>query len=65
MATTDDRVEVREMTQEDGLAMLDKIARQYLGMSGAEFMRRWDAGEFTGDDRYEVTLVSMLLPFTK
>jgi hypothetical protein len=29
-------------------------------MSGEEFIRRWSAGEYAGDDRWEVAHLSML-----
>lgn len=52
-----------ELTQEEGRALLDEVAREYLGMSGDEFLRAWDAGEFDGDaDRPEVMRVAMLIP---
>jgi hypothetical protein len=31
---------------EEGRAMFDRQARELVGMSGDEFIRRWDAGEF-------------------
>jgi hypothetical protein len=31
-------------------------------MSGAEFIRRWDAGEISEPDRPEIVQVAMLLP---
>lgn len=44
-------------------AMLDRRARKYLGMSGDDFVRAWDAGELDGDpDRPEVMRVAMLVP---
>lgn len=30
--------------------LFDRIARKNMGISGAEFLRRWDAGEFEGVD---------------
>lgn len=59
--------EARELTREEGRALLDEHAREFLGISGAEFMRRWDAGEIdlTGPDHDEVLGVSLLLPFAR
>ncbi len=55
---------VREATHEEGLVMLDRRARRRLGISGAEFLRRWEAGEYTADpDQPGVIDVAMLLPF--
>ena len=38
---------VRKLTREEGIAFFDEMARRYTGMSGEEFLRRWDAGEST------------------
>ena len=40
----------RELTPEEARAEFDRRARQLLGMSGAEFLRRYDAGEVDDDD---------------
>ncbi len=62
--TTADAPPVREATHEEGLAMLDRRARHRLGISGAEFLRRWEAGEYADDpDQPGVMDVAMLLPF--
>lgn len=50
------------LTREDGLAILDKYARQYLDMSGDEFLQRWDTGDFEDPDSFEVFQVGMLVP---
>jgi hypothetical protein len=61
--TISDGVEVHELSQEDGRALLDALAQRYLGMTGAAFIEAWDRGEFREDpDRPEVTRVAMLLP---
>lgn len=55
---------VHEVTPEEGRAILDRAARRRLHMSGDEFIRRWDAGEYEGKaDRPDVSRVAMLLPF--
>jgi len=45
----------------------DAQARQFMGMSGEEFIRRWDAGEFAAiaDDAEhpEIMRLAMLIPF--
>ena len=57
---------IRELTREEGLALLDREARQYLQMSGEEFIRAWEAGEFDTDpDRPDVMYLAMLLPFAQ
>jgi hypothetical protein len=37
---------VRWLTDEEAHALFDKRAREALGISGDEFLRRWDAGEY-------------------
>ncbi len=54
---------IRELTLEEGCALLDRQARRYLGISGEEFVRRYKAGEFASSDTPEVMRVAMLLPF--
>jgi hypothetical protein len=65
MAVAAKSVEVKELTQEEGFALLDRQARQLLGMSGEDFIAAWDAGAFNGNtpERSEVVTVAMLLPF--
>jgi hypothetical protein len=48
MATTDTQTipEVRFVTPEEGRAIFDEEARRVMGMSGEEFIRRWQAGEY-------------------
>lgn len=50
-----------ELTPEESEALLDARARHYLDMSGAEFRRRYRAGELDSDDA-AVMRVAMLLP---
>jgi hypothetical protein len=38
--------QVRFLTREEGRAFFDGQVRERLGMSGEEFLRRWDAGEY-------------------
>ncbi len=55
-----------ELSYEQGTALLDAEARRRLGMSGDEFLRRWDAGEFTDlDSRPGLVAVWLLLPFAR
>jgi hypothetical protein len=52
----------RELTREEGLTLIDERARRFLGMSGEEFRRRYEAGELAEDDD-DVQRLAMLLPF--
>jgi hypothetical protein len=55
---------IKELSLEEGRRLLDKQARRYLNMSGDEFIKKWESGEFDDDpDRPEVMEVAMLLPF--
>jgi hypothetical protein len=64
--TRKDNVPIKELSLAEGRELLDKQARQYLRMSGEEFSRRWEAGEFDDNpDRPEVMHVAMLLPFAR
>ena len=53
--------EIDYIGEEEGRAILDRKAREFLGMSGEEFIRAWRAGEFDGDERPEVERVAMFL----
>ncbi len=57
-------VEVAEASPEEGRELLDQAAQRLLGMSGDDFRRAWDAGEFDAEpERLGVAEVAMLLPF--
>ena len=56
---------VGELTREEGQALFDARARAALGISGEEFLRRWDAGEYANVDRSEVIRVALLIPFAR
>ena len=59
-------VPLEEITPEQGLVMLDEQARTRLGMTGEEFLRAWDSGQFqNGAESPEVTSVALLLPFAR
>jgi hypothetical protein len=51
------------VTPEEGRSLLDDAARFYLGMSGDEFIRRYDAGEYY--DRLDETDIQHLLTLRK
>jgi len=58
-------------TEEEGRAMFDDAARAMLGISGEEFLRRYDAGEyspveiFEGPDHGKLVSLEMLIPFAR
>jgi hypothetical protein len=58
--------QVRELSPEEGLRMLDRQAQRYLGNSGEEFIRRWESGYYDKDpDQPELVDLSLLIPFAK
>jgi hypothetical protein len=65
--TTDDLPPVRELTHEEAIAYFDEQARHWLGMSGEEFLQRWDAGEYAGQecDEPAIRQMAMLIPFVR
>lgn len=46
---TEDEGHVRYLTDDEARAVFDETARYYMGISGEEFLRRWDAGEWQDD----------------
>ena len=60
-----DAVEVVEATPEEGRALLDRAAREVLGISGDEFLAKWDAGDYEDSDDPAITRVAMLIPFAR
>lgn len=51
---------------EESRALFDKTARLYLSMSGEEFLRRWDLGDFRDvDSRPQVMRVASLIPLVR
>jgi len=57
------------LSEEESKRLFDSTARYLLGISGDEFLRRYEAGEFdeiedTPDGR-RVEFVRMLLPFVR
>jgi len=62
----EDMVPLQILTPEEGRAMFDARARELLGISGEEFLRRLDAGEY--DDIYddpEIVSLDLLRPFAR
>jgi hypothetical protein len=59
--------EIRLLDDDESRAFFDEQARQLLNMSGEEFLRRYDAGEFKdiADDphRREIAWLAMLRSF--
>jgi hypothetical protein len=54
----------RELTREQGRRLVDQRARRFLGISGKEFRRRYEAGELDPDNDH-VLGVALLLPLAE
>lgn len=54
--------DVVELTEREERALLERSARDLLGISADEFARRWSAGNYRDCDDPKVTQVAMLLP---
>lgn len=59
--------ETRTLSPEEGRAFFDEQCRAVLGMSGEEFIRRWDSGEYADLDdvpeNWGIFEMSLLLAF--
>jgi hypothetical protein len=60
---------VHIVTPEEGVALFDQQAHKTLGISGEEFLRRWDAGEYwpvpdTVEGR-KIGRLAMMIPFAR
>lgn len=56
---------VRYISKEEGAERLDRAARKWLGMSGEEFVRRYNAGDIPNPDRSEVIRLSSLMQYAE
>lgn len=61
--------EVIIVSPEEGKAIFDEAARTMMGMSGDEFIERWEAGEFdeiadTAGHRH-IMYLALLIPFAR
>lgn len=43
-------VQVKELDQTTAEELFDRICQRQMGISGAEFLRRWDASEYADTD---------------
>lgn len=57
---------ITDLNAEESHELFDQQARRYLGVSGDEFVRRLEAGEYGDpDDDPRVMRLVMLLPFAR
>lgn len=61
-----DAPEALSADSQEGAQLFDRVARRKLGISGLEFLRRWDAGEYAGEEEnVRAQEVAMLMPFAR
>lgn len=64
--TTDSRTAFRDrITPEEGRALFDRQARTLLGLSGAEFVRRYETGTLPDPADPRVARLAALLPLAR
>lgn len=56
---------VERISREDGARLVDRQARKYLKMSGADFVRDYRAGRIEDPHRLDVARVAILLPLVE
>ena len=62
LTVTEAHVEL--LTEDEARQAFDHVARWRLGVSGEEFLRRWDAGDYNDEpDRPGLMETVMALPF--
>jgi len=54
-----------EVTLEEGWDILERRARETLGMGAEEFIEKWEAGEIEDPHRSEILSVAFLIPYVK
>lgn len=68
---TTDRTDYRtmvtadELTPDEAREIFDRAAREEFGISGEEFLRRWDAGEYADTDDPKITRLEILMPLAR
>lgn len=56
----------RELSGKEGFALFDKAAMYHLGITGADFLRGFEAGEYKdSEDDPDVSEVLALVPFAR
>lgn len=58
--------EVREVSLAEGRAIFDRACQRQLGISGEEFLRRWDAGDYAEpEENVNAEFLGLLIPFAR
>lgn len=53
------------LTREEGRALFERRAQEWMGMSGEEFIRKLEAGEIEDPDRTDVIMLALMIPFAR
>ena len=54
-----------EVSLEEGWEILERRARETLGIGAKEFIEKWEAGEIADPDRSEILSIAFLIPYVK
>jgi hypothetical protein len=54
-----------ELTREEGRAMFEQNAQDWFGISGEEFIRRWEAGETDDMNHTDVIMLALMIPMAR
>jgi len=58
-------VTVEPIDESRGRELLDRKAQQLLGVSGDEFLTKWDRGEYRNSDHTAVMKLATLIPLAR
>jgi hypothetical protein len=53
--------EIVELTDEEARRIFDERSRELVGMSGEEFLRKWDAGEIEDPDQSHIVRLVLMI----
>jgi hypothetical protein len=54
--------DIRDVSADEAGEIFDRQARKYLGMTGEEFLRKWDAGEIHDPDQAHIVRQVLMIP---
>lgn len=61
----DEHVTIKYISSQEAAALLDRQAREYLGMSGDEFKRQYREGTIAEPESANVLIISFLIPLSE
>jgi hypothetical protein len=54
-----------ELTPEEAREIFDRAAREEFGISGEEFLKQWDRGDYADTDDPRITRLEILMPLAR